>query len=193
MAAQDRAQSFVLLGYRAMHASPGLDPQLFPLANLSLPLCLPFDNEFPVPTFRAVMREAEKVERLRPPLADPVTPFGSVFAEHDQPGLFLVERKAKLASRLMRSATIFRASASSSKTIKSRQHTDRYTAVRLPTPAMNPEIEHAVQEDVGQERADASPLRRAVGSFLRNQQPRTHVPRIRVTAAFVGGLPSDLV
>jgi hypothetical protein len=30
------------------------------------------------------MREAEKVERLRPPFAEPVTPFGSVFAEHER-------------------------------------------------------------------------------------------------------------
>src|SRR5208337_4479686 len=78
----------------------GLDPQLFQLADLSLPLCLPLDDEFSVPTCRAVMREAEKVERLRSPLADPETPFGSVFAEHDQPGLFLMKRKAELGQSL---------------------------------------------------------------------------------------------
>ncbi len=36
MAAQDRAQPCVLLGYRAVHASPSLDPQLFQLADLPL-------------------------------------------------------------------------------------------------------------------------------------------------------------
>jgi hypothetical protein len=45
MAAQHRAQPLALLGNRAVHASPGLDPQLFELANLPLALRLPFDDE----------------------------------------------------------------------------------------------------------------------------------------------------
>ena len=165
MAAQDRAQPFVLLGYRAVHTSPSLDPQLFQLADLSLPLCLPLDDEFSVPTCRAVMREAEKVERLGPPFAEPVTPFGSVFAEHDQPGLFLMKREAKLDQSLGEAGQhlpCVRLALEGHHKVVGIPH-DRYTAVRLPTPAMNPEIEDVVQEDIGQERRDHSP--NAKGNF----------------------------
>ena len=51
MAAPHRAQPLTLLGNRAVHASPGLDPQLFELANLPLALRLPF-----VPAYRAERR-----------------------------------------------------------------------------------------------------------------------------------------
>src|ERR1700677_1078891 len=96
MAAQDCAQPFVLLGYRLRHASSGLDPQLMQFANLPLPLRLSFDDEPSLSAGRSVVGEAEKFERLGPPLPDPATPFGGILAEHDQPGLVLMKRKAKL-------------------------------------------------------------------------------------------------
>src|ERR1022692_666685 len=168
MAAQDRAQPFVLLGHRAVHASPSLDPQLFQLANLPLPLCLPLDDEFSVPTCRAVMREAEKVERLGPPLAEPETPFGGIFAEHDQPGLFLMKRKAELDQALgevcQHLPRVRLAFEGHHKVVGVTHY--RYAAVRLLTPAMDPEIENIVQEDIGQKRAYARPLRRAIDSVL---------------------------
>jgi hypothetical protein len=97
------------------------------------------------------MREAEKVERLGPPFAEPLTPFGGVFAEHDQPGLFLMKREAKLDQSLGEAGQhlprVHLALEGHHKVVGIPH--DRYTAVRLPTPAMNPEVENVVQEDVG--------------------------------------------
>lgn len=100
MAAQDRAQPFVLLGYRAVHAPLGLCPKLFQLADPSLPRGLPLDDEPSASTCRAGVREAEKVECFGPPLAEPASPFGGELAEQDQPGLVLMKRQAELGQSL---------------------------------------------------------------------------------------------
>ena len=147
----DRAQPLVLLGYRAVHAPLGLGPKLFQLADHPLPRCLPLDDEPTVPTFRAVVREAEKVECFGPPLAESASPLGSVFAEQDQPGLFLMKRQAELGQSLCEVGehlSRVRLALESHHEVVSISH-DGHTAVRILTPAMNPEIEDVVQEDVG--------------------------------------------
>src|SRR5688572_10469136 len=68
-----------------------LQPQLLEFADQSLPLRLPFHQETPLPTHAAIVREAEKVERLGPSLTTPLPVRNSEPSELDQSGLALMQ------------------------------------------------------------------------------------------------------
>lgn len=68
-----------------------LQPLFLEFADQSLPLRLPFHHETPAPAHPAVMREAEKVERLGPFLTAPLPICGSEPSELDQSGLALMQ------------------------------------------------------------------------------------------------------
>jgi hypothetical protein len=142
-------------------------------ANLPLPLRLSFDDESSVPACRAVMREAEKVERLRSPHPDPTSPFSGIFAEHDQPGLVLMKRKAKLGQSLRKASQHLprvRFALEGHHKVVGIAH-NRYKAVGLLAPAVDPEIEDVVQEDIGQEWAYARSLGRDLAPEKRLPRP----------------------
>ena len=114
------------------------------------------------------MGEAEKGEGFRTPLAALLTSQGRKSAELDQPRLVLMERQAKLGQPVLEVSQHpprIRRFLKAHHEVVSIAH-DRHPTGRMPPPPLvDPEIEHVVQEDVGQRTKSlrSSPLRGARG------------------------------
>src|SRR5438067_2467873 len=133
-----------------MHAPLGFDPQLLELTDHPLSLRLALHDKPTIPAQCAVMREAEKVERLGPPQTLPSALCTSKLAEHDQPGLILVQRQAELGQsfrEISRHLSRIDRALEFHHKIVCIAH-DRNAAMHTPTPALDPEIEDVMQEDV---------------------------------------------
>ena len=164
MAAQDAGIPAVLLGQRGMHQPPRLPAQRRQLARQALALRLVLDDEPAVPGPPAIMGEAEEGEGFRTPLATLLSRHGRKPAERDQPRLVLVQRQAELGQPLLEvdhhPPRIDRALEAHHEVVGIAHDRDP-TASMSAAPLMDPEVEHVMQEDVGQERADAGSLRRS--------------------------------
>ena len=110
------------------------------------------------------MGEAEEGEGLRTPLATLLSGHGRKPAERDQTRLVLMEQQAELGQPLLEVGHyppgIARALEAHHEVVGIAHDRDPTASVPA-APLMDPEVEHVMQEDVGQERADARPLRRS--------------------------------
>lgn len=106
------------------------------------------------------MREAEKVEGLGLPVA--TTPSVAVrkAAELDQARLVGMQLQTKLSKSLAQCDQELLGLGSMLKAhneIIRKAHHDHVAVRPLPTPLLDPEVEHVVQVEVGQDGADAAP------------------------------------
>ncbi len=117
-----------------------------------------------VPGPPAVMGEAEEGEGLRTPLATLLSGHGRKPAKRDQPRLVLVHRQAELGQPILEvdhhPPGIARALEAHHEVVGIPDDRDPTASVPA-APLMDPEIKDVMQEDVGQERADAGSLRRS--------------------------------
>jgi hypothetical protein len=82
----------MLRAYRCMHAAPHLQLDLVQLPSHALSLGPPLDHQAPVPTPRAVVREAEKRKRHESLCVAPPSAFGHEFSKLEKAPLVPMER-----------------------------------------------------------------------------------------------------
>src|SRR6266545_668878 len=124
---------------------------------------LPQHRELPPPRLPAAVREAEKVEALGSPVA-PASPVGRrEAAKFDETRLVGMQRQperreslAQLGEELLGLPPMLE----SHNEVIGKAHDHHVSARLLLPPPLDPEIEHVVQIEVGQQRADASALHR---------------------------------
>ncbi len=144
-----------------MQASPefGLDRLELRLPTLAHRLSQ--HRELSPPRLPATVREAEKVERLRLPVASaPPVPVRKA-TEFDEARLVGMQRQPELRESLAQFGKeplgLLSVLEPHDEVIREAHDHDVAPRLRLPPP-LSPEIEHVVQIDVGQQRADAAPL-----------------------------------
>lgn len=155
MTTQHCTEPSPLVPYRSVHSSSHLQAQLFELTDHPLALRLSPDYETSVPGLIAEVLKTQKVKRLG--TAKPT--FGSTLdgkpAEHDEPGLVLVQRQPELGHTLLEGRNhipcIALALKAHDKVISVANH-DHASTRYASAPCMRPEIEGVVQEDVGEDR-----------------------------------------
>src|SRR5213593_3965108 len=124
---------------------------------------LPQHRELPLPRLSAAVREAEKVEALGSPAA-PASPVGRrEAADLDEARLVGMQRQpelreplAQLGEELLGLLPMLE----SHDEVVGEAHDHDLSARLLLSPPLDPEIEHVVQVEVGQQRADAPALHR---------------------------------
>src|SRR5437773_1349312 len=125
---------------------------------------LPQHRELPLPRLSAAVREAEKVEALGSPAA-PASPVGRrEAAELDEARLVGMQRQpelreplAQLGEELLGLLPMLE----SHDEVVGEAHDHDLSARLLLSPPLDPEIEHVVQVEIGQQRADAPALHRS--------------------------------
>src|SRR5271169_6479395 len=162
--AQYLAKPPVLLPDRGVHPVRHLLTERLQLTNHALGLRLPFDREPATSGLAAIVREAQKVEGLRAsqPGGLPV-PCGEP-PELDEPGLALVERQAELRQPVLerhKKRLPIPFSLTADHQIVRISTDDNLPGRPMSPPLVYPEVNDIVEEDVGEDRADARPLRRA--------------------------------
>src|SRR5512135_2295040 len=144
MALQDSAEPSPLISERDMHPPPHFETKLFGLADHSFPLCLPSNDKPSVQGLVAVVREAQEVERFGTPQSPFCSALGSEPAEHQQPGLVLVQRQPELGQSLLEGrhhpARIALVLEAHHKVVGVADH-DHASARLLTSPLMTPEIQ----------------------------------------------------
>jgi len=153
--AQNCGKPVPLVSDRYVHPPSHLKAHPFELADHPLSLCLPPDDEAPIQGFVAVVRKAQKIERLgtTKPAFRPA--FGGEPAEHEQTGLVLVQRQPEPGQSLLEGrhhpACVALVLEAHDEGVGVADHD--HAATRLPaTPSLRPEIENVVQDDVGKQR-----------------------------------------
>src|SRR6266545_1673579 len=160
----DRAQIVPYRRERVVQASPEFSLDRLELRLPSLAHRLPQHRELPLPRLPAAMREAEKVERLRLPVA-PASPVGRrEAAELDETRLVGMQRQpepreplAQLGEKQLGLLPMLE----SHDEVIGEAHDHDVPVRLLLSPPLDPEIEHVVQIDVGQQRTDTPALDRA--------------------------------
>src|SRR5437867_4327516 len=159
----DRSQIGALLRDGTMQASAQLD---FDLLQLGLPPRthrLPQHREATRPLPRATVREAEEVEGLGLPVAPPSSILVGKLAKLDEArlaGMQLQAEPAEPLAQLGQDPLGILAMLESHDEVIGKPHDDGVAVgLRLPPP-LDPEVEHIVQVEVGQQRADAPALDR---------------------------------
>src|SRR6516165_10133489 len=97
MPAQHASQPSMLFAQRRVHPPFQLLPQFLQLADQATALGFAVDHEPPVQGLSAIVREAQKIERLWPPFAPSPTVRCSEPPELDQPRLVFVQAKPELS------------------------------------------------------------------------------------------------
>src|SRR6266849_3131637 len=159
----------MLRGHWGVHQPPGFLAQRLQLARQTLALSLVLYDEPAVPCPPAVVGEAEEGEAHRSPLAALPSSQSREPAELDQSRLVLVQRQAEMAQSLIEGAEhlpCIGLGLEAHHEVVGIAHDHNATASMSPTPLVDPEVEDVVQEDIGEERADACPLRRSSVRFV---------------------------
>lgn len=162
--AQCGGEPLVLRGQWRVHEPPGVLAQRRQLARQAFPFRLVLHDEPAISGPPAVVGEAEEGEGLWSPLAAPLTRDGREPAKLDQPRLALMKHQAKAGQPHLEGQEHFLRiclALEAHDEVVRIAHGHDATAGMTTTPLVGPEIEDVVQEDVGKERADACPLRRA--------------------------------
>src|SRR5271166_5462227 len=154
----------MLLPHGSVHAALHLVSDCLQLSDQALGLRLPLDHESVRPGLAAVVREAQKVERLRasPPSGGSVA--GGEPPELDQPGLALVERQAELLQPVLEvreELLPIRLELAAEDHIVRIPADDPLPGCPTSSPLADPEVDDVVEEYIGKDRADPRPLRRA--------------------------------
>src|SRR5271157_1857995 len=157
----DRAQVGTLLGNRLRDPSPQFGLHLAELGAQPLAHRLPPHGETSIPRLGTDVREAEKVERLRLPQTTLRPVARRIAAELQEARLvgvkFQTELREALAQRGQEGVGIPLVLEPNDKVIPI-AHDDHLAAPRLTSPALGPQVEHVVQINVRQERANAPAL-----------------------------------
>src|SRR5215472_18656206 len=164
VAANDRVQIRCLLRNGEVHASPELLLHFLELGSKPRLHRLPDHREPSPPRLPADVREAEKVEGLRLPLASLLPRLSSEAPKLDEPGFLGVQLQtefreplAKLTLELLGFVSILKAHHE----VVSKANDNHIAPRSPPPPLLDPQIKHVVQIDVGQQRANAPALHRA--------------------------------
>jgi hypothetical protein len=111
----------------------------------------PLELEPPVPRLRAHVRETEKLERLRLPVAAPGSVLGGAPPELDQPRLLrmqlqpeLREPVAQISQKLLGVLTMLKAR----HVVIGEPRKDDISSRVTPAPLVGPQVKHVVQVDV---------------------------------------------
>lgn len=146
-----------------MHTTPLLGSHRVQLPSQSLPVGPSLHDEAAIPASCTVVREAEKGKRLWPPVAARFTSFGGEGTEFDEARFVFMKHQAKRGEAFTKVGChllSIRLVLEAHHEIVSVAH-DHDSPVRVPLPPlMDPQVEHVVQEDVGEQRTDARALRR---------------------------------
>ena len=159
----------MLFGQRRMHQPPGFLAQRLQLARQAFALRLVLHNEPAVPRPPTIVSEAQEGEGLRPPLAAPLSSHAGKRPNSISRVFSSCSVRPNVASRSSRASNI---SSASCRVLEAHDevvgvaHDHDATACVTPPPLVDPEIEDIMQEDVGEERADARPLRRSPVRFV---------------------------
>src|SRR2546426_731468 len=159
----DRAQRGSHRRERLVQASPELGLDRLELRLPSLAHRLSQHREPSPPRLPAAMREAEKVEGLRLPVASPPSVVRREAAELDQARLVGMQRQPELREPLAQLGEELRGLLpmfESPDEVIRKAHDHHIAARLLLPPPLGPEIEYVVQVEVGQQRADAPALDR---------------------------------
>src|SRR2546425_858113 len=159
----DRAQIGSHCRERLVQASPELGLDRLELRLPSLAHRLSQHREPSPPRLPAAMREAEKVEGLRLPVASPPSVVRREAAELDQARLVGMQRQPELREPLAQLGEELRGLLpmfESPDEVIRKAHDHHIAARLLLPPPLGPEIEYVVQVEVGQQRADAPALDR---------------------------------
>src|SRR6058998_1024573 len=159
----DRAQISSYRRERLVQTSPEFGLDRLELRLPSLAHRLPQHREPSLSRPPAAMREAEKVEGLRFPVATPSPGPLRVAAELDEPRLVGVQRQPELREPLAQLGEeplgLLPLLEPHDEVIRKAHDHDIAARLLLPPP-LGPVIEHVVQVDIGQQRADAPALHR---------------------------------
>ena len=120
-------------------------------------------RKLPVPRLPAAVREAEKVEGFRFPVATPSSVPTSIPAKFDEPRFVGMQRQAEPRETLAQfgeEAFRFPSMLESHDEIIRKTDDDHIAARLRPTPSLDPEVEDVVQVDVGEQRTNAAALDR---------------------------------
>src|SRR5438128_4830322 len=158
---QHRSDPLALLFQWIMHSSPKLLFQSFQLRLHSLPHRLAHYREPSPSRLPADVREAQKVERLRFPLASTLPIPHCMPAELDQPSLFFMQRQLELSQSLtqflLKPLGIIPVLKANNKVVCVPHDYYRSWCRSLP-PLLCPLIENVVKIDVRQHRTNQSSL-----------------------------------
>src|SRR5437867_539620 len=160
----DRAQISSYRRERLVQTSPEFGLDRLELRLPSLAHRLPQHREPSLSRPPAAMREAEKVEGLRFPVATPSPGPLRVAAELDEPRLVGVQRQPELReplAQLGEEPLGLLPMLESHDEVVREAHQHHISVRLLRPPPLDPEIEHVVQIDVGQQRTDTPALYRA--------------------------------
>ena len=168
MAAQNAGTPAVLLGQRRVHVPRRVLAQRLQLARQALALRFALHDEPAVARPPAVAGEPENGEGSRTLPAALSSGQGRQAAELDQSRLVLVERQAEPGQPFLEVRQhppgVGRVLEAHDESVGTAH--DRNPTARLPAaPLADPEIEDAARKDLGEERADPSPLRRPFVRF----------------------------
>ena len=154
-----------LLRDGCVHALPKDGFHFLQLRLSLLSYRLPEQREPTFPVDRARMRESQKVEGLGSALSSPAPVVYGKPAELHQASFTRVQSQAELreafaqfVQKLLGLITILE----SNNEVVSKPHDDNIALSLLRSPPLNPQIEHVVKVDVGQERADTTALHRTL-------------------------------
>src|SRR5882762_2480506 len=163
----NRPQPLALFGDGFVHSSPKLGFHLIQLRLQPFPYRLPQHSEPSVaPLLYADMRKAEKVERLRLPFSTPLPLVDRLRTELQKSRFLGMQLQVELlhAFREFRPELIgIRLAVKSNHDIVRETHHDDIAVRPLLTPRLDPQVEHVMEIDVGQQRRCTTALRR---SFL---------------------------
>jgi hypothetical protein len=164
VATHDRLQPLTLFGNGGVHAPPKLG---FHLVQLRLQ---PFANRLPqhrkpsiAPFLRADMRKAQEIERLRFPFSTPLPIFDRIRTELQKSRLLGMQLQVELPHSLgeFRLKLVgIRFALESNHNVIRESHHDNVAMRPLPTPRLDPQVEHVVQVDVSQQRQGTATLGR---------------------------------
>jgi len=134
-----------------MHATPHLGLDRVQLGAHLLPARDPLELEPPVSVLRAYVREAQELERLRPPESPRLPSLGGEPPELDQPRLLrmqfqreLREPLAKIGQEPLSVLTVLEAR----HVVVSEAHEDDIPVRVPPPPLVGPQIKDVMKEDV---------------------------------------------
>ena len=139
---------------------------------------LPQHREPTLPGLPADMREAQKVEALRFPVAAVSPILVRVAAEFDEPCLVGMQPEAELRESFAEfreeSLGLFTMLEPNDEVV-GKAHDDHVPARLLLSPSLDPQVEYVVQVDVGQDRRNAAALDRADQTSIHTRNSRTRL------------------